>query len=121
MLNIENGDTVAPELFAIEVVKVKNTLNNEIGYSSQLIIVMEKTPFKFFYIPTDVWENTSYEACRKTLQASLKLFGTVSAKIPVFDTTTGKLLDTIDVNDTFPSWKEIDLDATAAPEGVLLH
>lgn len=121
MLNIENGSTVTPELVAIEVVKTKNTLNNEIGYSSQLIVIMEKTPFKFFYLPTDVWEDTPYEACRKTLQASLKLFGTVSAKIPVFDTITGKLLDTIDVNDTFPSWKEIDMDSTPAPEGTMLH
>lgn len=120
---LSNFDTVQPDLVAIEVLKVKDPSSDEVIYTSQLIVVVDKILQKMFYLPTDVWDTTAYEACRKTLQGAMRLFDEIGSDVPVIDIESGKLLDTINLNTAFPSWRDIDADADTvkAPDDVVLH
>jgi len=119
---LDNFDTVRPEMVAIEVLKFQDTSSDEYTYTAQLIIVVDRVLQKMFYLPIDIWEDTPYEACRKALQGAMRLFDEIGNDVPVIDTKSGKMLDKIELNTAFPSWRDIDdAEAQRAPEGVVLH
>lgn len=119
---LDNFDTLRPDMVAIEVLKFQDANSDEYTYTAQLIIVVDKVLQRMFYLPIDIWEDTPYEACRKALQGAMRLFDEIGNDVPVIDVKTGKMLDKIELNATFPSWRDIDeADVSKAPEGVVLH
>ena len=91
--------TLFPELVCVEVLKV--TVEGIQGYASQLVLILDISKNKVLYLPTDVFEETSITALKKTTFHAINLFGQIANLSVVIDTETGEVLERHDINKLF--------------------
>lgn len=91
--------TLFPELICVELLKVN--IDGTLGYASQLILILDSEKKKVLYLPTDIFEETSFEALKKTTVHALHLFGALGNLVVVIDTATGEVVERFDLNTVF--------------------
>lgn len=115
---MDNHTTLHPEITAIEVLKVTTEEDGTL-YAVQLALILDIQEYKVSYLPTEILEETVDAAIRKSLASVAKLFAPISAIVPVIDISSGKLVETININDR--AYKSDEADEVKVPEGVTLH
>lgn len=109
--------TLFPELLCVEVLKI--TVNGKPGYASQLVLILDISKNKVLYLPTDVFEETSMSALKKTTFHAINLFGQLANLSVVIDTETGEVLERHDLNKLFA--KGYGLENTTPEENRTIH
>jgi hypothetical protein len=110
--------TLFPELVCVEVLKV--TVDGIKGYASQLVLVLDISKNKVLYLPTDVFEETSIAALKRTVFHAINLFGQIANLSAVIDTETGEAIERHDLNKIFAKGYGVD-DAMPEVEKRIIH
>ena len=110
--------TLFPELVCVEVLKV--TVDGIQGYASQLVLILDITKNKVLYIPTDIFEETSIAATKRTVFHAINLFGQISNLSVVIDTQTSEVIERHDLNTLFTKGYGVE-DPTPEVEKRIIH
>jgi hypothetical protein len=120
---IKNHDVLSVEMVAIEVIKAK--LGDDVFYTSQLVLVLDKEEDQYLNLPLDVWEKTVNDACRVTLKNSMRLFDNIANIALVIDPVAGEIVEKLSLDEMYPTWLEVEEvdqpELARAPENVTLH
>lgn len=106
MLDDIKTATLFPELVCIEVLKVK--VEGNLGYASQLVLILDSDKKKLLYLPTDIFAETSFEALRKTTLHAVNLFGGLGNLAVVIDTVTGEIIEKFNLSTVFAGGYDIE-------------
>lgn len=107
-LGLKTRDTLVPDLFCIEVIKLKK--DGKDAYLSQIVLILDKEEKQVLFLPTDIFEDTALDTIKRTLRHLPHLFGDVGSLVHIFDGDSGEIIQTIDLNKTFSSEAELDND-----------
>jgi hypothetical protein len=120
---IKNHDVLSVEMVAIEVIKAK--LGDEVFYTSQLVLVLDKEEDQYLNLPLDVWEKTVHDACRVTLKNAMRLFENIANIALVIDPVAGEIVEKLSLDEMYPTWLEVEEvdqpELAKVPENVTLH
>lgn len=116
-LEIENFNTLHPEIVIIELLQAKT--DDGYVYSTSVGLVLDSVKNHILFLPTQILEDTKYHAVRKTLTGIMKLYKDVATVVPVIDLETGNYIDRLDMRTLFAEASfETDLEV---PPGTLLQ
>ena len=119
-LGLKTRDTIVPDLFCIEVIKLKK--DGKDAYLSQIVLILDKDETQVLFMPTEIFEDTAIDTIKRTLKHLPALFGDVGNIVHIFDGESGEIIETVDLNKSFANESELDNDeATLQPFKIVLH